>query len=121
MNLIPGDKVSFINEKQEGVVKRILSDTLVVVEIEDGFDIQVNTKELVKKQSIQDQYAGKTDVVTIQPEAIEGSVNDLLLITEINTISVASYPAKTGAVLTGNVKFAIVNKSNYMTLFVFGC
>jgi hypothetical protein len=121
MNFVPGDKVSFINEKQEGIIKRILSDTLVIVEIEDGFDIQVNSKELIKKQAVQDQYSGKHVVKEPLPEIIEDSAKDLLTLTETDTLALASYPAKAGAVLTGTVKFAFLNNSTHITHFVFGC
>jgi hypothetical protein len=48
MKFQPGDKVSFINEKQQGVVKKILTGNMVVVEIEDGFEFPVRENELVK-------------------------------------------------------------------------
>lgn len=46
-NLKPGDKVSFINEKRDGVVVRVLNSLTVIVEIEDGFEIPVQAKELI--------------------------------------------------------------------------
>lgn len=49
MKFNPGDKVSFIDEKQDGVVVKILTNnTVLVVAIEDGFDIEVSEKELIK-------------------------------------------------------------------------
>jgi dsDNA-specific endonuclease/ATPase MutS2 len=48
MKFTPGDKVSFINEKQEGIVVKILPNNKVVVDIEDGFELTVSEKELVK-------------------------------------------------------------------------
>ena len=48
MKFQPGDKVSFINEKQQGVVKKNMPGNMVVVEIEDGFEFPVRENELVK-------------------------------------------------------------------------
>jgi len=40
MNFLPGDKVSFINEKQDGVVVKLLPGNKILVAIEDGFEIE---------------------------------------------------------------------------------
>jgi Domain of unknown function (DUF2027)/Smr domain len=42
-----GDKVKFLNEKGGGVVRKIISPSLVLVEIDDGFEIPVMPSELV--------------------------------------------------------------------------
>jgi len=51
MDLKPGDNVSFLNEKREGIVKKILNNKMVIVEIEDGFDIPVAINDLVKSDA----------------------------------------------------------------------
>ncbi len=48
MKFKPGDQVSFLSEKRDGIVRKILKDGLVSVEIEDGFEIPVMPKELIK-------------------------------------------------------------------------
>ena len=50
-----GDKVSFLNETGTAVVKKIISDFLVLVEDEDGFDRQCSIKELVAS-SVEQSY-----------------------------------------------------------------
>lgn len=42
-----GDKVSFLNEKGEGVVSKILNSTMVEVTIDEGLDIPYRVDELV--------------------------------------------------------------------------
>jgi len=42
-----GDYVSFLNEKQEGIVKEILPGGNILVDIEDGFPIEVTSNEIV--------------------------------------------------------------------------
>jgi hypothetical protein len=47
MKFKPGDKVSFLNEKRDGIVKKVLNNKMVIVEIEDGFEIPVIETDLV--------------------------------------------------------------------------
>ena len=48
-----GDRVSFINEKQDGVITKLLSNGNYMVEIEDGFEIEATANELVKIADMQ--------------------------------------------------------------------
>lgn len=45
-----GDKVSFLNEKLDGVVSKVINPKMVEVRTEDGFDIPVLVSELVLVQ-----------------------------------------------------------------------
>lgn len=47
MNISVGNKVKFLNEEGEGVVKQILSDQKVLVENQDGFDLEYELRELI--------------------------------------------------------------------------
>ena len=51
MKLKVGDKVKFLNESGGGVVSKILSSKMVNVTIEDGFDVPVLEKDLIKSDS----------------------------------------------------------------------
>jgi dsDNA-specific endonuclease/ATPase MutS2 len=46
-----GDKVSFLNEKGEGIVTRIINKKMVGVTIEDGFELPFAINELVVTES----------------------------------------------------------------------
>lgn len=46
-----GDKVKFLNDVGGGVIKKILSPTLVEVAVEDGFDLPVPVNEIIMAQS----------------------------------------------------------------------
>ncbi|MEA5112147.1 hypothetical protein SDC9_41563 [bioreactor metagenome] len=48
MELRTGDKVRFLNEKGEGIVTRILSNTMVNVAIEEGFEVPVLASDLIR-------------------------------------------------------------------------
>lgn len=74
MNLKTGDKVSFLNERRDGIVKKVLNNKMVLVEIEAGFDIPVLASDLIKVQSyedLMDQRTIKKDELV--PEEIEES------------------------------------------------
>lgn len=55
MNLKIGDYVRFINERQEGIVTRIIDHQLVGVTTSDDFEIPVAANELVKVNRAEDQ------------------------------------------------------------------
>lgn len=62
----PGDDVKFLNEKGGGTVVRMIDSRMVLVAIEDGFEIPVMTNEVVKVEKPQ---AGKSPVVQPQEAA----------------------------------------------------
>lgn len=47
MDFQVGDKVSFLNEKLDGIVSKIVNSTTIEVATDDGFDVPVLAKELV--------------------------------------------------------------------------
>lgn len=47
MNLSIGDKVSFLNEKGQGIVSKIINKKMVAVTIEDGFELPFAVSELI--------------------------------------------------------------------------
>ena len=48
MHFQVGDNVRFINEAQSGWVTKVLKGDIVLVEIEDGLEIEISTSELIK-------------------------------------------------------------------------
>ncbi len=67
MNIVVGDKVTFLNESGGGVVSEILDDRYALVENEDGFDEKYLISELVL---VKDKKAYKLDgiehVISVQ-------------------------------------------------------
>jgi hypothetical protein len=47
----PGDKVSFINDKLNGTVKQVTGRGEVIVTLDDGFEIPVDTRQLILVKS----------------------------------------------------------------------
>jgi hypothetical protein len=108
-----GDSVTFINEKQNGRVLGFKANNIVVVEIEDGFTLDVLSKEIVVVKSSQEKAMGistseskphdKKDAISPAPafaSHIEQPAVVLLTIPEQS------------AVLTGKIKFMLVNALN---------
>ncbi len=46
-----GDKVKFLNDVGGGIIKKIISPTMVSVTVEDGFDIPIMTSEILSAES----------------------------------------------------------------------
>ncbi len=116
MKFSPGDKVSFVNEKQEGIVKGYQGNN-VIVEIEDGFEIPVNEKELVKISSQIETFIPDPVVEEkkIHPEILS---DDIISICEADTITAVVIPGATGAVLSGALNYFLVNRTEHKLLFV---
>lgn len=77
MDFYLGDKVSFLNEKLDGVVAKIVSKTQVEVTIEEGFDIPVLKNELVlvervKKEDKSQEVAEQKKEPFKKKETVEG-------------------------------------------------
>lgn len=117
MNFLPGDKVSFINEKQDGIIVKNLPGNKVMVAIEDGFEIEVFEKELVKTGGAQ-KTAKQPEQKIIFPVTSEISSN-LIDTAAKGTISLTVVPESIGAVLTGAIEHHLVNNTPYHLLFTF--
>lgn len=108
----PGDKVSFVNEKQEGTVVTVKPNGMIIVEIEDGFPIEVTARELVIKHSILSKPAEQTKAdsskATLEKPFIADYVNAFQL---KNKIALALIP-DSGQVLSGSITLRLVNGSS---------
>jgi len=63
-----GDKVSFLNEKRDGVVSRIISSTIVGVTIEDGFEIPVAENEILKMMDFSQAIIAEEEIKEVVVE-----------------------------------------------------
>jgi hypothetical protein len=61
-----GDKVRLLRAKEQGVVSRFLSDTMIEIEIEDGFRIPVMRSELVPVSPLEAERLLKTNTFAPQ-------------------------------------------------------
>lgn len=127
MDLKPGDNVSFLNEKREGIVKKILNNKMVIVEIEDGFDIPVAINDLVKSDAYTEIAAeinaGKQ---TVEEEAEERFPLRIPVISggsdEEKTkrgIYLAFIPENADDVLSASIGIYLLNYYSHDLLFIY--
>jgi hypothetical protein len=113
-----GDKVSFINEKQDGYIVFIKADNTCVVEIEDGFTLDAGPKELVKIQeaSKKNPQIENADIIV---QSTGDALPDLIKIFSLeNQVALVAVP-DAGKVLSGKVDYYLVNGSELDVLYVF--
>lgn len=84
-----GDKVSFLSEKRDGIVKKVLNNKMVIVEIEEGFEIPVIESELVSSNPFNEKD-------------ISSSHNNSSNINEVDTIEDERFPDRFALIAPGN-------------------
>lgn len=110
------DAVSFINEKQDGIVKAIKAGGICVVEIEDGFEIDALETELVlirKEKTIPE--VEKPLKEKEEKQFIPAFTKNIPALAD--GIWLVICPSTEGMVLTGPADYYIVNNSDYDILF----
>jgi hypothetical protein len=108
-----GDSVTFINEKQNGIVLGFKANNIVVVEIEDGFTLDVLSKEIVVVKSSQEKAMGvkPIDNKSVDKTATLSPTPDFSSHIDIPSVVLLALPEQS-AVLTGKIKFMLVNALN---------
>ncbi|MFI5218861.1 MAG: Smr/MutS family protein [Bacteroidia bacterium] len=115
-----GDKVSFINEKLSGIVTRVAGDKLYKVEIENGFEIDVHEKELLLVSRIEtSEFPSAKEIIQPVEEKDIAKHSGIFSSLESDSIYFVSAPAGEMQVLTGAVKFILINKTDFRLLFSF--
>ncbi len=119
MDFQAGDKVSFINEKQDGFIVLIKANGICVVEIEDGFTLDVTSSELVKIRDTQ-QKKSVEKYENVEGKLItEAPVFDLInAYSLLGTVALITLPDN-GKVLSGKIDYWLVNGSDADVLYVF--
>ncbi|HEX5002244.1 MAG TPA: Smr/MutS family protein [Bacteroidia bacterium] len=117
--LKPGDKVSFLNEKQSGIVTSVINSALVKVDIGDGFEIPTPVNELVLIV-IESMPATKPEVESnVSPSPTVVSRMTLLTVVPDGDLTFFVAPAEGAAVSSGPVCILIANRSGFE--FTYSC
>jgi hypothetical protein len=113
-----GDRVAFLNESLDGEVVRLLGDDLVKVRVPDGFEFDVSEKELVliKKAGGAEIPASPAPAMARKALAAESDVFQVL---DGRAFYFAACPGEDLQVLTGPVRFYVVNKLEYEAAYSF--
>ncbi len=128
MNLKPGDKVSFLNDKGGGIVTKIVDDTLVHVIIEDGFEIPVLAKELIKTGTAEmaQDIATAHRNLKAQAEVVDTDDDILPLYLSHNNpdqrpdgLYFCLIPEIQDNPLTGSLEVYLINHTQYTSVFSF--
>jgi len=111
-----GDKVRFLNETGEGIVKKISGNT-VKVEIEDGFEIPFPANQLVKI------FTGTAEVIApeVGPEEIDipNLLQSKTFITHVNpkefdkSVYIAFEPVDHYKLLDSSLNLILINNTDY--------
>lgn len=121
MNFKPGDKVTFLNEKGGGIITRIGKDDIVYVTIEDGFEIPVMARELIKSGISED-----TPLPARKSEVAEQETDEdmLPLYVSYNNpeqtpqgLYFCFVPDIQDSPLTGSLEVHLLNHTPYQSLF----
>lgn len=119
MDFSIGDKVSFINEKQDGFIVSIKANGFCVVEIEDGFTLDALPTELVKIKEVQKKKSDDSKEKEVANEIVGILVPDLIKTYSLDgCVAILSIPDN-GKILTGAVEYWLVNGSDSEVLYVF--
>lgn len=111
-----GDYVRFINEKQEGKITVILPSGNIIVDIEDGFPIEVTPKEIVKVQSGLQEKTKETPASTkasTTGEPLLPSPDEFRIHQEIRLLVIPEH----SQVSTGGLKLYLLNTTSYQFLY----
>jgi len=119
MKFHSGDKVGFINENMEGVVVRVLGDGLCRVRVDDGFEFDVHEKELVLLQKVKEADIPSSPAVAAAKAVLGEAGPDPFRRLEAEVFYFAACPGEEMQVLTGPVRFYIVNKLSFDAAFSF--
>ncbi|MFH1121302.1 MAG: DUF2027 domain-containing protein [Bacteroidota bacterium] len=141
MELKPGDKVRFLNEKGGGIVTGLISTTMVNVAIEEGFVVPVLVKDLIiiEPQGAADRFFDRQVKVNLPertaavpekakeptPSHETGSDDRISYlfrqsgIRAIEGIYMAFAPHDQQWLISGNLDIFLVNNTGYDALFSF--
>ena len=111
-----GDRVIFLNEKGGGVVTGIVSDDIVHVSVEDGFEIPYATKDLLKA-GVAETYAASNEVEDAHPDmkslyAIPNKTDQLA-----EGVYLAFVPQDQQHPLKGSLDVLLINHNQYQLLY----
>ncbi|MBN2520534.1 MAG: DUF2027 domain-containing protein [Bacteroidales bacterium] len=122
-----GDKVKFLNDVGEGIVKKIVSESLVNVEIEDGFEVPTLVSELVKIQDGEDisqniEFSDNENFNEKIEEEVESvfntEVGEYIIGNDNPEIFIALIPDFKNSNFINGFDLFLINNSNYQVLYV---
>lgn len=113
-----GDKVSFLNEKRDGVVSRIISNNIVGVTIEDGFEIPVAENEILKMIDFSQAVMTKEEIKEVP--IVNENISPLNIGKEIEEGVYLAYTLdKNTESFQGRLAVYLVNHTPFEAVFIY--
>ncbi|MES2140847.1 MAG: DUF2027 domain-containing protein [Bacteroidota bacterium] len=128
MNFKIGDKVSFLNEKGEGTVSKLINKTTVGITIEDGFEIPYAVSELVLiYNGVETEQPMEKTIHSIVSSQIKSNQHQSGLEKKVQgikkpeqeRISVAFSPEKVNDITNSDINVWLINNTAYQLLFTY--
>jgi hypothetical protein len=131
MKFKAGDKVKFLNDVGGGIIKKIISPTMVSVMVEDGFEIPVMINEILLAESSDVKEAMFNQSFSLSATSQELSKEDMFmdrvsalqkfssLNAKSNGIYLAYIPQDQVWLLKDNIDLFVVNHSPFEILYSF--
>jgi hypothetical protein len=101
-----GDKVSFLNEKGEGTVSRMIGKDMVGVTIEDGFELPFHVSELVSREPVAQAAPTKQEAAPVSQKNKEEG------------IYLAVSPTKPSDIPNSDFSLWLINHTDYEIMYV---
>lgn len=117
-----GDKVSFLNEKGGGIITKIVDEQLVLVAIEDGFEIPTAVSDIIKINSDDPDEPALIRHNTFSDDNEETDIQPLHVVPNDKDqpeagIYVMIVPEIEDNPLVGNLDIFLVNHTSFQALF----
>jgi len=113
-----GDKVSFLNEKRDGVVSRIISNTIVGVTIEDGFEIPVSENEILKMMDFSQVIMAEEEIKEVPVE--NENISPLSFGNELEEgVYLAYMLDKNAESFQGKLSVFLINHTSFEAVFIY--
>lgn len=124
-----GDKVSFLNEKRNGIIVAILTNKMVKVAIDDGFELPIQESELVKinftgGDTRKEKYQPKNIEIVSEPKKLVEENNLIALKLKDNdkkeeNIFIAYVPENNINPASGKISVWLINRTEQDIIFTY--
>ncbi len=124
-----GDKVKFLNDIGEGIITKIVSESMVNVEIEDGFEVPTKISELLKFNESLHPDMEEEELIELEKEVLDDKIEEeveaifnkdseeYVLGNDKPHILLALLPKYQASTFVESVELYLINDSNLKALY----
>jgi hypothetical protein len=111
-----GDRISFIDQKMDGVVRSVKSNGKIIIETDDGFEITASPSEVILVKSNSEEKGTPLENNADEPEFLD-DIDRLISITDKDTLTFITQAYEQNKVLSGKLRHVLVNNLGSSVLF----